>query len=118
MPETYQVIGQTVGTAAITTYATWMTVPSATTYVFSTLLICNTAASSATYSIAVQKTTDTGYTSTSTPAAQDWIIKGAAIPASDTITLTIGLTLEATRVIKVASSAATVTFAGFGAVIT
>ena len=118
MPEIYQVVGQTVGTASITTYATWVTVPSATTYVLSTLLICNTAASSATYSIAIQKTSDDAYTSTSTPAAKDWIIKGAAIPASDTITLTIGLTLEATRVIKVASSAVTVTFAAFGAVVT
>lgn len=106
MATTYKVLGQVQGTAAVGTYADLYTVPSATSAVVSTITICNQASSDATYRVAVA--------STSSPATAEFIVYGATVKANDTVTLTLGLTLQATKKLVISSSANTTSFGAFG----
>lgn len=106
MATTYRVLGQVQGTAAVGTYADLYTVPAATSAVVSTITICNQAASDATYRVAVA--------STSSPATAEFIVYGATVKANDTVTLTLGLTLQATKKLVISSSANTTSFGAFG----
>lgn len=100
------------GTASTSTYATLYDTSAAnTTAVVSTILICNTAATSATYRIAVMN-------SAGTPSAADWRAYDVSVPANDTTALTLGLAMQNGRYIRVSSSATTVTFAAEVAEIT
>jgi hypothetical protein len=94
------------GTEAVTTYATLYTVPAATQAVLSTIAVCNTSESSATYRVSIMD-------SAGTPAAQDWIVYDTTIPGNDTVFLTAGLTMQANQVMRVSSSATTVTFSAY-----
>jgi hypothetical protein len=105
MATVYKVLGQSNPSA--TTATTLYTVPSATSTVVSTITICNQASSAATYRIAVRP-------AGATLAAQHYIVYGATVPASDTTTLTLGLTLATTDVITVYASSATVSFNAYG----
>jgi len=105
MATTYKVLGQSNPSA--TTATTLYTVPSATSTVVSTITICNQASSAATYRIAVRP-------AGATLAAQHYIVYGATVPASDTTTLTLGLTLATTDVVTVYASSATVSFNAYG----
>jgi len=105
MATVYKVLGQSNPSA--TTATTLYTVPSATSTVVSTITVCNQASSAATYRIAVRP-------AGATLAAQHYIVYGATVPASDTTTLTLGLTLATTDVITVYASSATVSFNAFG----
>ena len=99
------------GTAGVTTYATLYTTPSATEAVISSIAICNTDSSSATYRVAI--TTTEG-----TPSASEWTVYDATVDANDTIFLTVGISLDALKFIRVSSSASTVTFTAFVSEIT
>jgi hypothetical protein len=105
MPTTYKVLGQSNPSA--TTATTLYTVPSATQTVVSTITVCNQAASAATFRIAVRP-------AGATLAAQHYIVFGATVAASDTTTLTLGLTLATTDVITVYASSANLSFNAFG----
>jgi glucose-6-phosphate dehydrogenase assembly protein OpcA len=105
MATTYKVLGQSNPSA--TTATTLYTVPSATSTVVSTITICNQASSAATYRIAVRP-------AGATLAAQHYIVYGATVPASDTTTLTLGLTLATTDVVTVYASSANLSFNAFG----
>ena len=78
------------GSAAVGTYVTLYTVPSSTEGIISSITICNTAAAAATFRIGID-----------------------AIAANDTIALTLGIALAASKVIRVSSSANTLTFIAF-----
>ena len=110
MPTAYKK-AQVQGTAAVTTYATLYTTPSATEAIISSIVICNTAASSATYRIGFDDTAGT-------PGASEWLVYGATVGPNDTVVLTMGLSMEATKYIRVSSSADTVTFSAFVSEIT
>ena len=94
------------GTAAVTTYGTLYNTGGATTAVISSILITNTAASSATYRIGIMATAGT-------PAAAEWLVYGSTVAANDTTCLTLGITLGNTQYIRVSSSANTVTFSAY-----
>lgn len=106
MATTYKVLGQSQGTAAVTTYSDLYTVPSATSSIVSTISVCNTASADATVRVAVA--------STSTPSASEFVIYGATVAGNDTLTLTLGITMEASKKIVISSSANTVSFSAFG----
>ena len=106
---TYKVLGQANPAAATTT--TLYTVPAITNTIVSTITVCNQAATTATYTIAVRP-----YGATLLP--KHYINYNAAIPALDTIGLTMGMTLNATDVISVLSSNASTSFNVFGTQIT
>ena len=105
MPTTYKVLGQSNPSA--TTATTLYTVPSSTSTIISTITVCNQASSAATYRIAVRP-------AGATLAAQHYIVYGATVAASDTTTLTLGLTLATTDVVTVYASSANLSFNAFG----
>ena len=108
MATRYQVLGQ-VATAA-TTDTTLYTVPSLKEVVVSTLVVCNRAASSANYRIAVRP-------AGATLANQHYIAFDVVVGAGDSTTITLGITLAATDVITVRASSANLSFSAFGSVI-
>ena len=105
MATAYKVLGQS--NPAATTNTTLYTVPSATSAVVSSIVICNQTASAATYRIAVRP-------AGAAVASQHWIVYGATVAASDSTVLTIGATLATTDVITVYASTANLSFTAFG----
>lgn len=94
------------GTSSVSTYATLYTVPANTQAVISTIAICNTASAAATYRIGFDDTEGT-------PGASEWLVYDSSVSANDTTFLSVGIALEATKNIRVSSSADTVTFQAF-----
>jgi len=107
MATAYKILGQ-VATAA-TTETTLFTSTSVESIV-SSLVICNQAGTSATYRVAVQPAADTGSGATD----KHYIVYGATVPASDSVFLTVGLTLAAGDRIRVYASTATLSFSAYG----
>jgi hypothetical protein len=116
MATTYKVLAQTGssgstgnGSATLTavTNTNLYTVPSATSTVVSTIIICNQATAAATYRIAVRP-------SGTAIATQHYVVYGATVGASDTTALTLGMTLATTDIVTVYASASTVSFTLFG----
>jgi len=105
MATTYKVLGQV--NPAATTATTLYTVPSATNTVVSTIVICNQAASAATFRIAVRP-------AGATLAAIHYVAYDVTVGASDSTALTLGLTLAATDVVTVYGSTATLSFNAYG----
>lgn len=105
MPTTYKVLGQV--NPAATTNTTLYTVPAATQAVVSTISVCNQAGTAATFRIAVRP-------AGAALAAEDYIVYGATVPASDSTFFTVGLTLAATDVVTVYASSANLSFNAFG----
>lgn len=100
-----KVLGQV--NPAATTATTLYTVPSSKSAVISTLTICNQAATSATYRIAVRP-------AGATLAALHYVAYDVSLGASDSTALTLGITLATTDVVTVYASTATVSFHAYG----
>jgi glucose-6-phosphate dehydrogenase assembly protein OpcA len=109
MAITYKVLGQSNPSA--NTNTTLYTVPSSTSAVCSTIVICNQAASAATFRIAVRP-------AGATLATQHYISYDSNLNANDSITMTIGITLATTDVITVRANTTTVSFNLFGSELT
>jgi hypothetical protein len=105
MATTYKVLGQSAPSA--TTATTLYTVPSATEAVISTITIANRAAASATFRVAIRP-------AGATLANQHYVAYDSTVPANDTISLTLGITLAATDVVTVYASTANFSFNIFG----
>jgi hypothetical protein len=105
MATTYKVLGQS--NPAATTATTLYTVPASTSTVVSTLVICNQAATAATYRISVRPA---GGAQTNAM----YLGYDVAIAANDSTALTLGITLATTDVITVYASTATLSFTAFG----
>ena len=109
MPQAHKVLGQSNPSA--TTLTTLYTAPASTQAVCSTITVCNTASTATTYRIAVRP-------AGASIATSQYLAYDAAIPANDTATLTLGVTLEATDVISVYAASANVAFSAYGVEIT
>lgn len=109
MPTSFKVLGQ-VATAA-TTDTTLYTVPASTESVISTLIVANRSATAAAFRIAIRP-------DGATLGNEHFIAFDVAVGASDSTTLTLGLTLNAADVITVRASTADLTFSVFGSEIT
>ena len=107
MATAYKVLGQSNPSA--TTVTTLYTVPAATQAVVSTIAVTNQAASAGTYRIIVQKAADVG-----SVVAKQYVAYDSAITANNSTMITIGITLDASDVIKVYASSATMSFHAFG----
>lgn len=105
MPTIYKVLGMSNPSA--TTATTLYTVPASTDTVVSTVTVCNQASTAGTFRLAVRP-------AGATLAAQHYVAYDTPIAANDTIALTLGLTLDATDVITVYASSASMSFAAFG----
>ena len=106
MAITYKVLAQSAPSA--TTNTDVYTVGAGKQATISTITIANRAASSATYRIAVRP-------DAATIANQHYIAYDAAVPANDTIALTLGITCDASDVITVYASTANLSINLFGA---
>jgi glucose-6-phosphate dehydrogenase assembly protein OpcA len=100
-----KVLGQVNPSA--TTATTLYTVPSAKSAVISTLVVCNQAATAATYRVAVRP-------AGATLAAVHYIAYDVTVGASDSTALTLGITLATTDVVTVYASSATLSFHAYG----
>ena len=109
MATAYKVLGQAAPGA--TTPSNLYTVPAATSAVCSTLTVCNRAAGSTSYRVAVRP-------SGATLADQHYIVYDAVLPGNSTDTISIGATLSATDVVTVYALTANVSFTLFGSEIT
>lgn len=105
MATAYKVLGQSAPGA--TTETDLYTVPSATEAIISSLVVCNRSASDVTYRIAVRP-------AGATLATSHYVAYDVTVGASDSTTLTLGVTLEATDVLTVYASTADLTFSAFG----
>lgn len=106
MATAYKVLGQSAPSA--TTATTLYTVPSATSTVVSTINVCNRAAAADTFRIAVRP-------AGASLATSHYLAYDTAIPANDSISLTLGVSLATTDVVTVYAGTANLTFAAFGA---
>lgn len=97
---------QTQGSASTGTYNTLYTTPAATQAVISSLVICNQASSDVTVRIGLD-------TTAGTPGASEFLVYDAVVAGNDTVALTLGVTLDAQKFIRVSSSADTCSFTAF-----
>jgi len=104
MATTYKVLGQS--NPAATTDTTLYTVPALTQTVVSTITVANLG-TSGTFRIAVRP-------DGAAIANQHYVAYDLSLNANDTVTLTLGLTLDATDVITVRGSNAFFAFQAFG----
>lgn len=105
MPSTYKVLGQQYPTAATAT--TLYTVPSATQTVVSTITVCNLGGAADTVRVAIR-------VAGAALSNEDYILYEEAIAANSMMSITAGLTLAATDVITVYTTAGTCAFNAFG----
>ena len=104
MATTYKVLGQSNPSA--TTDTTLYTVPALTQTVVSTITVANLG-STGTFRVAVRP-------AGAAIANQHYVVYDATLNANDSITLTLGITLEATDVITVRGSNTSFAFQAFG----
>lgn len=107
MATTYKRLGAIASTGVIGTADILYTVPALTSAVISTITVCNTSASAATFTIAVSTTTSF--------VSSGYIVYQASIAGNDTVGLTFGATLDVTnKYLLCSASANTVSFSAFG----
>lgn len=104
MALSYRVLGQSAPGAANTNL---YTVKSGANCIISSILVCNSGASGATYQIAVVPNGQA-------VGGNTWIAYNAAVPTVDTMTLTPGITLGANDAIVVQANTTSVIFSVFG----
>lgn len=105
MATAYKVLGQSAPSA--TTATALYTVPSATETVVSTVTVCNRGSSAGTFRVSVRP-------DGASLANQHYVVYDASCAAKDTITLTLGLTIDASDVLEVYASTADFSFNAFG----
>jgi len=105
MATTYKILGQV--NTTVNTLTTLYIVPATTSTIISTLAVCNQANTASTYQIAIRP-------AGATIDNKHYINFNTTVPANDTVTIKIGITLAATDVISVSASSATVSFLAFG----
>lgn len=105
MATAYKVLGQLNPSA--TTDTDLYTVPSATSTVISTIIVCNQDSADATYRIAIRP-------DGATLAAEHYIAYDVTVGASDSTTLSLGITLDAADVVTIYGSTGTLSFSAYG----
>ena len=109
MANAYKILGQ-VADASANDVELYL-VPASTEAVVSTIVVCNREAANNTFRIATN-------TENSAGANTDYVAYDSVINGNDTITLTLGITLQAGAEISVGASDANVTFQAYGTQIT
>lgn len=106
MAQTLKVLAQVnPGSASLTTL---YTVPAATSTVVSSIVICNQAASDATFRISIQ-------VAAAADNAKQYLYYDTTVNANDSFVATIGVTLATTDVVKIYASTTTLSFTAYGA---
>jgi len=102
---TYKILGQNAPLA--TTETDLYTVPAATETIVSTIAVANRANTSSTFRISVSS-------NGAATANKDYLAYDTVIDGNSILTLTIGITLDATDKIRVYASSANLSFNAFG----
>ena len=105
MANAYKILGQ-VADASANDVELYL-VPAATEAIVSTIVVCNREAAANTFRIATKS-------DNSAVANEDYVAYDTSIAANDTITLTLGVTLQTGAEISVGASDANVTFQAYG----
>jgi hypothetical protein len=105
MATTYKVLGQS--KPAATTATTLYTCPSATQTVISSLVVANQAGTGGTYRIAIRP-------NGASLSGEHYIAYDAPLAANSFVSLTLGLTIDASDVVTIFSSSADMSFNAFG----
>lgn len=112
MPQSYKRLGAINPSA--NTQTNVYVVPAATEAVVSTITVCNQAATNASFSLIMMPAS-----AFASPAgAAHFLVRGAVVPAADTLVLTIGLTANTGSVIAANTNSANISFAAFGSELT
>ena len=109
MPTTYKILGQAAPTANVLSAV--YTCPSLTQAVISTITVCNQNPSNISYSIAVAN-------NGAADSNAQYLIRGGVVPAADSGALTLGLTIDASDIIRANVSNSNVSINIFGSEIT
>lgn len=109
MTDTLKVLAQVNPSA--TTLTTLYTVPAATSTAISTLVVCNQAASTATFRISIQ-------VAAAADNAKQYLYFDTTVGANDTFASTIGVTIATTDVVKCYASSTTLSFTLYGVEVT
>lgn len=91
------------------TFGTWVSLyqcPASTEAVISTISICNTGGTAATYGVAIKSTVGT-------PAPAECVVYNATVDASDSVFITAGITLEAGQYLIITSNSTSTGFHAF-----
>lgn len=89
-------------------------VPAATEAVISTFTVCNQSTTNASYSLIVMVASEHA-----APApASSFLVRGASVPAADSIILTLGVTANAGSIIAANTNSPNISFIAFGSEIT
>lgn len=111
MPKTYKILGNVAGSGTISTYSTLYQVPALTSAIVSTITICNQTSTAMNYRIGLAS-------SAVDPSVNEFLAYGATVAANDTVALTLGITLQAGKFLRVSSSTASSSFVAFGTELT
>ena len=117
MAETYKRLGGIVAGGTIGTSQILYQVPASTSAVISTIVVCNQAASSATYRLNADTVGTTAVPPTAYATA-GYLVFGGTVAANDSIVLTMGATLATGNSLLFSASTATVNAVAFGTEIT
>ena len=109
MAETHKALGQSNPSA--TTATALYTVPSATQAIVSTLAICNTSATAATYRVAIR-------VGGAALATAQYLACDVSLAGNDSTLLTLGIALGAGDIVSVYASTANLAFTATGVEIT
>lgn len=110
MAATYKRLGAAAGNGTLATGTNLYTASgtAGTSTIVSSLVICNTSGVQRAYSIAIN-------TASGTFAAGEYLVYQAVIAGNDTVTMTLGLTLDpAARYLNISASDASVNISAFG----
>lgn len=108
MANTYKVLALTALSADTNTDI--YTVPAATSAIISAITVANTTASGITYRLAITGSA----TAASAVTLGEHVAYDVAVAANDTVSLNLGLTLEAAKKIVARANSASVSFGVFG----
>jgi hypothetical protein len=107
MPTAYKVLGQIEPAAQVSTLSTLYTVPSSTSAVVSSIIVCNNGTAIDAVDIAVR---------VAGAAIEDkhYLYRDLTIPPRSTISTVLGITLATTDVLSIRSTMGTTSFNAFG----
>lgn len=102
---------QAQGTSSTGTYTTVYNTPALTQAVVSSLVVCNASSSSITIRLALDDVEGT-------PGSNEFLVYDAAIAGNDTVSLTLGIAMDAGKYLRASSSSSACVFSAFVSEIT
>lgn len=105
MAESYKILGQ-INPSANTLTNVYVT-PAATEGVVNSIIIANQSVSNSSFSLVVRPINEA-------LADKHYIVRGCVVPASDTLTMTLSLTLPANAILAANTNSTSLSFGAYG----